>query len=52
MKQKRVSTRVHTRKIDRGVARYNLEKQGNLHNAIKSKHFASNWRKYADAQNI
>lgn len=52
MKQKRVSTRVHTRKIDRGVARHNLEKQGNLHNAIKRGHFAINWRKYADAQNI
>lgn len=52
MKQKRKPTRVHTRKLDRGVARHNLEKQGNLHNAIKSKHFALNWRKYTDATKV
>lgn len=49
MKTKKVwrHTRVHTRSIDRGVARHNLEKQGNLHRAIKSRHFANNWRTYA-----
>lgn len=52
MKQKRKPTRVHTRKLDRGVAKHNLEKQGNLHNAIKSGHFAINWRRYANAKEV
>ena len=51
-KFKTVSVRVHTRSIDRAVARHNLEKKGALHNAIKSGHFANNWRVYANAKEV
>lgn len=39
--------RVYTRSINRSVAKHNLEKKGALHRAIKSGHFASNWRTYS-----
>ena len=40
--------RVHTRSIDRSVAKHNLGE--NTHRAIKSGHFATNWRTYANAK--
>lgn len=46
--KKWVSTRVHTRSIDRAVAKHNLGE--NVHRAIKSGHFATNWRTYANAK--
>lgn len=52
MKTKRVPTRVHTRSIDRSVARHILEKKRALHNAIKSGNFATNWRVYANAKEV
>ena len=50
MKTKKVwkPERVHTRSIDRCVAKHNLEKKNALHRAIKSGHFANNWRVYAE----
>lgn len=42
--------RVHTRKIDRMVAKHNMEKQGvSVHDTIKHGFFGSNWRRYANA---
>ena len=45
----RVSTRVHTRELDRGVARHNMKKVG-LRQVAKGKNsfFSDNWRKYAE----
>ena len=40
--------RVHTRKIDRGVAKNNMKILGvNLHNCIKHGQFNTQWRQYA-----
>ena len=44
---RRVPTRVHTRELDRGVARTNMKKAG-LHQVAKGKFFSDNWRKYAE----
>ena len=44
MKPKRKMERVHTRKLDRGVARGLLEKTHALHRAIKFGQFSLNWR--------
>ena len=44
--KKWVPARVHTRSIDRSVAKHNLGE--NAHRAIKSGHFAMNWRKYSE----
>ena len=48
-KVKRVPTQVHTRKLDRMVARRNMKKQGMVHinkDGINGSFFASNWREY------
>ena len=45
MRQKRVTTRIHTRKIDRMVAKKYAGSA--LHNLIKSGEFHKNWRRYA-----
>ena len=45
MKQKRTAIRVHTRKIDRMVAKHYAGSA--LHNLIKSGEFRKNWRRYA-----
>lgn len=42
-RDKRVSTRVHDRKIDRAVAMHNMKKAG-VHKP--GKHFAENWRNF------
>lgn len=42
-RDKRVSTRVHDRKIDRAVAKYKMKKAG-VHKT--GKHFAENWRNF------
>lgn len=42
-KSRRVSTRVHDRKIDRGVAMHNMKK-AEVHKP--GKHFADNWRNF------
>lgn len=40
--------RIHTRKLDRMVAKNNIKKHGgNLHDIIKSGLFAKSWRIYA-----
>lgn len=40
--------RIHTRKIDRGVAKNNMKILGvNLHNCIKHHMFGSQWREYS-----
>ena len=46
---RRVPTRVHTRELDRGIARLNMKKAG-LHQVAKGKHsfFSENWEKYAN----
>ena len=49
MKTKRVPTQVHTRKLDRMVARKNMEKKGVTQiNKIKgdASFFSKNWRDY------
>ena len=49
MKTKRVPTQVHTRKLDRMVARKNIEKKGVTQiNKIKgdASFFSKNWRDY------
>ncbi len=49
MQKKRVSTQVHTRKLDRMVARKNMEKKGITQiNKVKSdaSFFSKNWRDY------
>ena len=43
---------ISPRGLARSVARYRLEKKGALHNAIKSGHFANNWRVYANAKEV
>ena len=45
----RVPTRVHTRELDRGVARHNMKKVG-LRQVAKGKNsfFSQNWEKYAN----
>lgn len=40
---RRVSTRVHTRKLDRGVAR-KFTKDVGMHKVTKNGFFAKNWR--------
>ena len=44
----RVPTRVHTRELDRAVARANMKRAG-MHQINKGKPswFSENWRKYA-----
>jgi len=44
--------KVFPRTLARSVARYRLAKQGNLHRAIKSGHFATNWRVYATGREV
>lgn len=46
MKNKRVPTRIHTRKLDRNVARNNMLKAGRRQ-INKNKYFAENWRAWA-----
>lgn len=49
MKTKRVPTQIHTRKLDRMVARKNMEKKGITQiNKVKddASFFADNWRSY------
>ena len=42
--------RVHTRKIDRMVAKHNILKSGaSLHDIIKRGYFSMQWKKYANA---
>jgi len=43
---------ISPRGLARSVARHRLEKKGALHNAIKSGHFANNWRVYANAKEV
>lgn len=45
MKQTRTTARIHTRKVDRMVAKKFAG--GALHNLIKSGEFSRNWRRYA-----
>ena len=48
-KVKRVPTQVHTRKLDRMVARRNMKKQGMVHinkDGVNGSSFANNWREY------
>ena len=53
MEKKRVSTQVHTRALDRAVAKNVLKKKGvPLHRVFKSGWFARNWRVYANAVNV
>lgn len=54
MKQKRKPTRIHTRKIDRMVAKKNMKKQGMVRtckhrvgNLAFSSEFSVMWRDYA-----
>lgn len=50
MKTKRVSTQIHTRKLDRMVARKNMEKKGITQiNKVKgdTSFFSRYWRSYA-----
>ena len=47
MKQRRKMERVHSRKIDRAVARGLCEKKHILHNMIKLDKFKDNWRQIA-----
>ncbi len=53
MKTKRVSTQVHTRKLDRMVARKNMEKKSVTQiNKVKggdASFFSKNWRDYVNA---
>lgn len=52
MKTKRVPVQVHTRKLDRMVARKNMEKKGVTQiNKIKgdASFFSKNWRDYVNA---
>ena len=44
-KPKRVPTQVHTRKLDRNVARVQMKKLGIRH---PNKHMATGWRAYVD----
>lgn len=44
-KFKRVPTRVHTRELDRGIARERMRK-AKLNRVGKGSFFADNWRKY------
>lgn len=48
MKTKRVPTQVHTRKLDRMVARRNMKKGITQINKVKgdASFFADNWRSY------
>ena len=48
MKNRRKMKRVHTRKIDRAVARGLCEKKHVLHNMIKLGKFKDNWRQIAE----
>lgn len=48
-KIKRVPTQVHTRKLDRMVARRNMKKRGIVHinkDGVNGSFFANNWREY------
>lgn len=45
-KIKRVPTRVHTRELDRSIAKTNMKRSG-LHRIGKGDFFHNNWRKYA-----
>lgn len=45
-KIKRVPTRVHTRELDRGVAKENMKRKG-IHRIGKDNFFANNWREYS-----
>jgi len=41
--------RIHTRKIDRMVAKHNMEKSGvSVHDMIKRHFFPDRWREYAN----
>jgi len=44
--------KVFPRTLARSVAKHNLAKKGALHRAIKSGHFASNWRVYATGREV
>ena len=47
--EKRVSTQVHTRKLDRMVERKNMEKRGVVHinrDSSDGSFFTKNWRSY------
>lgn len=49
-KSAKLFRRVHSRKIDRMVAKHNMEKQGvSVHDQIKRGFFSDNWRRYANA---
>ena len=50
---RRVSTRVHTRELDRCVARHMMDRAG-LHQVAKGKHsyFSENWRRYAGLESF
>ena len=43
--KRRVPTRVHTRELDREVAKVNMKKKG-LHQICKGTFFPENWRKF------
>lgn len=48
-KVRRVSTQVHTRKLDRMVAKNNMKKRGIVHinkDGADGSFFANNWREY------
>lgn len=44
-KIKRVPTRIHTREMDRAIAKINMKKKG-LHQICKGDYFARNWKFY------
>ena len=46
-KSYRVLTQIHTRELDRAVAKANMKK-GGLHKVCKGNFFSENWRKFAD----
>ena len=49
-KDKRVPTQVHTRKLDRMVARNNMEKKGSTHinkDGVNGSFLSRSWRSYA-----
>lgn len=48
-KVRRIPTQVHTRKVDRMVARNNMKKRGIVHinkDGTDGSFFANNWREY------
>ena len=46
-KRQRISTQIHTRELDRAVAKANMKK-GGLRKFCKGKFFSENWRDFAD----